>query len=451
MSVSKRLRYEVLRRDGHTCRYCGAKAPDVEITVDHVVPVALGGKDEASNLVAACRPCNNGKTSSSPDAALVDDVSESAVQWAAAMKAAAARMLADIKGRQADRELFREWWNAWGVGEGKERHTIPLDPDWESTVDQFLAAGLPMEVLKTCLNSAMRRKKIISDHKFRYMCGIAWRKVSELRETAQSIASGREGSGTEEEDDPDVIRGRADLAAELLGRCDEEEREELLAEAREDRGAETRDEQHIEAIHIAWEVARVGLEWLVFTISEYLLLTPDEETKGALQQARAELYDENGEDFSKQSFVERVLSIATRAHELRSAREYLESLPAEEHDEWIAFANAAYGGTEGLSGYLAVTLPAECARDSRNRRSRWGMCQGPGDHIRYCTSRATRYLRFDELGCCQNLTEEHNCHSFCERHAEMAIAGGLRRNGEPVSVLCSTLVNIDPAEMAVPF
>jgi 5-methylcytosine-specific restriction endonuclease McrA len=29
--VSRRLRLEVLRRDGHTCRYCGAQAPDVKL------------------------------------------------------------------------------------------------------------------------------------------------------------------------------------------------------------------------------------------------------------------------------------------------------------------------------------------------------------------------------------------------------------------------------------
>lgn len=41
MSVSKRLRFEVLRRDNHTCRYCGSSAPEVKLTIDHVVPVAL--------------------------------------------------------------------------------------------------------------------------------------------------------------------------------------------------------------------------------------------------------------------------------------------------------------------------------------------------------------------------------------------------------------------------
>lgn len=36
MAVSKRTRFEVLRRDGHICQYCGEKAPDVTLHVDHV-------------------------------------------------------------------------------------------------------------------------------------------------------------------------------------------------------------------------------------------------------------------------------------------------------------------------------------------------------------------------------------------------------------------------------
>ncbi|WP_078628685.1 HNH endonuclease [Streptomyces sp. NRRL F-2664] len=56
MPVSNRLRFEVLRRDRYTCRYCGGSAPDVVLRVDHVVPVALGGTDTPDNLVAACEP-----------------------------------------------------------------------------------------------------------------------------------------------------------------------------------------------------------------------------------------------------------------------------------------------------------------------------------------------------------------------------------------------------------
>ena len=56
-------RFEVLSRDNFTCQYCGARAPNVQLVVDHVIPVAHGGTNEPANLVAACFACNAGKGS----------------------------------------------------------------------------------------------------------------------------------------------------------------------------------------------------------------------------------------------------------------------------------------------------------------------------------------------------------------------------------------------------
>jgi len=56
------LRFAVLRRDGHRCVYCGASAiSGAKLEVDHREPVSLGGGNHLSNLVTACRPCNQGK------------------------------------------------------------------------------------------------------------------------------------------------------------------------------------------------------------------------------------------------------------------------------------------------------------------------------------------------------------------------------------------------------
>lgn len=63
MTISKRIRFEVLKRDRFTCRYCGASAPDVGMHVDHVRAVADGGTDDMDNLVTACGDCNLGKSS----------------------------------------------------------------------------------------------------------------------------------------------------------------------------------------------------------------------------------------------------------------------------------------------------------------------------------------------------------------------------------------------------
>ena len=57
------LKELVLERDGHKCAYCGALPRPSRLTIDHVLPRAEGGADEADNLVACCEPCNTAKAS----------------------------------------------------------------------------------------------------------------------------------------------------------------------------------------------------------------------------------------------------------------------------------------------------------------------------------------------------------------------------------------------------
>ena len=60
-TISKSLRYDVLKRDSFTCQYCGRSAPEVQLHVDHIVPVSKGGQNDISNLITACQDCNLGK------------------------------------------------------------------------------------------------------------------------------------------------------------------------------------------------------------------------------------------------------------------------------------------------------------------------------------------------------------------------------------------------------
>ena len=62
MAVSVRTRFEVLKRDGFTCRYCGRSTPDVVLEIDHIVPVFDGGSDDPINLAVSCWECNRGKS-----------------------------------------------------------------------------------------------------------------------------------------------------------------------------------------------------------------------------------------------------------------------------------------------------------------------------------------------------------------------------------------------------
>lgn len=62
----KRLRLEILKRDGYICWLCGGTGAD---QVDHLRPASLGGTDDPSNLRAAHRDCHLRKSSSEGNAA----------------------------------------------------------------------------------------------------------------------------------------------------------------------------------------------------------------------------------------------------------------------------------------------------------------------------------------------------------------------------------------------
>lgn len=59
--MNRKLRFHILHRDSFTCQYCGRRAPNVVLHVDHVLPVSKGGTDHPLNLKTACHDCNMGK------------------------------------------------------------------------------------------------------------------------------------------------------------------------------------------------------------------------------------------------------------------------------------------------------------------------------------------------------------------------------------------------------
>ena len=59
--VRLRLRFEILKICNFTCQYCGRKAPDVMLQIDHIRPISKGGINDPSNFTVACADCNMGK------------------------------------------------------------------------------------------------------------------------------------------------------------------------------------------------------------------------------------------------------------------------------------------------------------------------------------------------------------------------------------------------------
>lgn len=61
-SITPKLRFEILERDGFRCQLCGATAQHrSRLEVDHKVPKKQGGSNEPDNLWTLCFSCNRGK------------------------------------------------------------------------------------------------------------------------------------------------------------------------------------------------------------------------------------------------------------------------------------------------------------------------------------------------------------------------------------------------------
>ncbi|TVQ70816.1 MAG: HNH endonuclease [Chromatiaceae bacterium] len=59
----------LFKRDAHLCLYCGNPFPYRDLSRDHVTPISQGGQDHWSNVVTACKRCNNHKAGRTPEQA----------------------------------------------------------------------------------------------------------------------------------------------------------------------------------------------------------------------------------------------------------------------------------------------------------------------------------------------------------------------------------------------
>lgn len=228
MTISRRLRFEILRRDDHTCRYCGRSAPEVKLTIDHVTPVALGGKDEPTNLVTACAPCNGGKSSIAPGSELVDGVAEDAMRWARARHEAIAAWRTQRTALAADLKAFAGAWDTWKVGE----ELVPRDETWEAAVERWLDAGFAIDDLIELIPKAMVRSQrpngsvLAVEDRWRYFCGVVWRTLDDIEAaTRAGVESATGGDAEREQPTDEEIRAwnekddcpRIELVAYLAG------------------------------------------------------------------------------------------------------------------------------------------------------------------------------------------------------------------------------------------
>lgn len=61
--IPVKLRHEILKRDNHSCLWCGRTPADgIKLEIDHIFPESMGGKTSYENLGTLCNHCNNAKS-----------------------------------------------------------------------------------------------------------------------------------------------------------------------------------------------------------------------------------------------------------------------------------------------------------------------------------------------------------------------------------------------------
>jgi len=59
--VSNKMRFSIYQRDGYRCCNCGRSGRFYDLEIDHIKPIAKGGKSTYDNLQTLCRRCNKEK------------------------------------------------------------------------------------------------------------------------------------------------------------------------------------------------------------------------------------------------------------------------------------------------------------------------------------------------------------------------------------------------------
>lgn len=203
MAVTKRTRFEVLRRDDHTCQYCGAKAPDVTLHIDHVMPVALGGDDKPGNLVTACKDCNAGKTSIMPDSPLVEGLSDRAAAYALGMVDKMTRFRSDLESLEEYVDEFHEVWDRWMLRPNTDDAApIPLPSDYRMSLFRWKKMGVPTSVFGLAIPTAHAKynetRHMALESIWKYMAGVVWNMINQ-REIDYSVTEETAAVYTESE------------------------------------------------------------------------------------------------------------------------------------------------------------------------------------------------------------------------------------------------------------
>lgn len=168
-SISKKMRFEVFKRDCFTCAYCGRKPPAVTLEADHIKPVSKGGKNRKDNLVTSCFDCNRGKGATELSA-----IPESLSDRAERIKEAESQLKAYRKIIDAHEErLESDTWDV--VHELFGDNCNELRSDWFKSIRRFVDKIGREEACEAADIAYIKFNDKFD--RWKYFCGICWNKL----------------------------------------------------------------------------------------------------------------------------------------------------------------------------------------------------------------------------------------------------------------------------------
>lgn len=247
-SISKSIRFEVFKRDFFTCQYCGHKAPEVLLVIDHIEPVSKGGSNDILNLITSCKDCNSGKGNKKLSETTILDKQR--------------QQLKELQERKEQLEMMFEWQK--GLLDLDEQVIEQLADFWSEQVQGYHLTESGLKNLKKLkrrfnINEIMAAMKVAAEQYLIYKGNVptkdsvelAWSKVGGICRNRKLV-----------QDKPYMprlfyIRG---ILKNRLGYFDPHRALQLLVEAVEDAGADTESLERFAKDVRNWTEWRSGME-----------------------------------------------------------------------------------------------------------------------------------------------------------------------------------------------
>ena len=179
MSISKKLRFEVFKRDGFTCGYCGKTPPEVLLEIDHIIPKAEGGIDDLNNLLTACFNCNRGKSKTALDILPSNTIENLKIlkekQKQTKLYYEVVKQIEEQKELDLQ-EIGYHFFNYFQKTK-KTHNKYIFAGNWKTNIKTFLKIFNKFQIKEAIDIAVMRlssKNRCDEQNTFKYMCGILW-------------------------------------------------------------------------------------------------------------------------------------------------------------------------------------------------------------------------------------------------------------------------------------